>query len=337
MLEQMNRLCVFAHFDRDNVIDGYVLNYLKALRSVAHSIVFVSTSQLTGPDIRTLSGLCDSVITRANVGHDFMSWRIGLASVSDLAAYDEVIVCNDSVYGPFYPLEQVFHKMAKRDCDFWGITCGTHKSFHLQSYFIVFRRRILASRAFNEFWQSVTPERSKERVVEKYEIGLTDRLVKEGFRPAAYTKHSPSFLRYLLTIGPPWSLHKCLWLFIVAPLSGVVPRWKQMAPPPRNSFSAIYVDWKQLILRRKAPFLKIDLLRSNPTGADIDNYKQFLQKCCDFDVSLIENHLRRMKAGNGGNGLHAHETTVASSHSAGMTGTCGAVREPGRIASATRR
>lgn len=294
----MNRLCIFAHFDRDNIVDKYVLNYLQGLRRVAQRIVFVSTSQLTGPDIEDLRRMCDSVITRENVGYDFMSWQAGLASIDDIAAYDELIVCNDSVYGPLYPLEKVFDRMGKRACDFWGITNGCHKTFHLHSYFIVFRKHAVASKPFKEFWQSITPEESKARIIERYEIGLTDCFVREGFKPATYAEYSPSFLRYLLTLGPPWGFHKCLWLFVVAPLSGVVPRWKKMAPPPRSSFMVIYSYWRELIIRRKMPFLKIGLLKSNPTGAYIDDYEQVLKKYSDYDVTLIKNHLRRMKYGD---------------------------------------
>jgi rhamnosyltransferase len=294
----MKRVCIFAHYDRDNIVDSYVLNYLQGLRSVAQHIVFVSTSQLTGQDLETLGRLCDSVITRENVGYDFMSWQIGLASIDDIAAYDELIVCNDSVYGPLYPLEMAFNRMAKRACDFWGITNGCHKAFHLDSYFIVFRKHLVASNPFKEFWQSITPEESKTHIIEKYEIGLTDYLVREGFKPATYAEYSPSFLRYLLTLGPPWGFHKCLWLFVVAPLSGVVPRWKKMAPPPRSSFVVTYSYWRELIIRRKMPFVKIGLLRSNPTGAYIDDYEQVLKKYSNYDVTLIKNHLRRMKYGD---------------------------------------
>ncbi len=290
----MNRLCIFAHYDRDDIVDRYVLNYLQGLRSVAQHIVFVSTSRLAGPDIETLRRLCDSVITRENIGYDFMSWQIGLASIHDFAAYDELIVCNDSVYGPLYPLENIFRRMAKQRCDFWGITDCGYKAFHLQSYFIVFRKHMVASKPFKEFWQSVTPEESKARIIEKYEIGLTDGFVKEGFKPATYVHYIPSFPAHLWSLRRPWSFKKCLWLFIVAPLSGIVPRWKKMAPPGRKLINTTYVYWRKLIIRRKMPFLKIELLRSNPTRAYIDDYEQVLSKYSDYDATLIKNHLRRV-------------------------------------------
>ena len=293
----MNRLCIFAHYDRHNIVDKYVLNYLQGLRSVARHILFVSTSRVTGPDAEALGRFCDSVILRENIGYDFMSWQTGLASINEIAAYDELIICNDSVYGPLYPLENVFGAMENRSSDFWGITSYGYKRFHLQSYFIVFRKRMIESRPFREFWRSITPEESKARIVEKYEIGLTDAFVKEGFRPDTYVRYTPSFFRYLWALGPPWNFERCLWLFIVAPLSGVVPRWKKMTPPPRDLILITHAYWKKLIIQHKMPFLKIELLRSTPTGVRIAGYEQVLEKYSNYDVTLIKNHLGRMNTG----------------------------------------
>jgi len=290
----MNRICVFAHYDRDNMVDQYVLRYLEGLRKVTQHIIFVSTSRLGAHDIKVLERVCGLVITRENVGYDFMSWQVGLESVTDIASYDELILCNDSVYGPLYPLDKIFDKMAKRACDFWGITADADKAFHLQSYFLVFRKNLMATDAFKSFWRSIIPEQSKKEIIEKYEIGLTDTLVKQGFKPAVLISYTPSFPRHLWSMRKPWSFKKCLWLFIVAPLSGIIPRWKNMAPPSRKFVNTTYVYWSKLVIHRKMPFLKIDLLRTNPTGTRIDHYARVLGRYSDYEVSHIVNHLKRM-------------------------------------------
>jgi lipopolysaccharide biosynthesis protein len=298
----MNRLCIFAHFDLDNVVDQYVLKYLQELRSVAQHLVFVSTSTLSDQHIAAVRHLCDSVITRENAGYDFMSWQTGLASVRNLAPYDELIICNDSVYGPFYPLENVFDGMATQPYDFWGITSYGHTSFHLQSYFIVFKKHVIESSAFRKFWHSITPEESKARVVDKYEIGLTETFVTEGFRPGTYVQYRPSFVKYLSVLGRPWNLEKFLWFFVVAPLSGVVPRWKNMAPPPRKMILLTHAYWKELIIHHKMPFIKIELLKSNPTRVSVQGYERVLEKYSSYDVTLIKDHLKRMEQDTMGSG-----------------------------------
>ena len=36
----MKRICVFAHWDKDNTIDDYVVYYLNALKEICEKIIF---------------------------------------------------------------------------------------------------------------------------------------------------------------------------------------------------------------------------------------------------------------------------------------------------------
>ena len=42
----LKRCCVFAHFDQQNIVDPYVLEYLDALIPLVDKLVFVSTSRV---------------------------------------------------------------------------------------------------------------------------------------------------------------------------------------------------------------------------------------------------------------------------------------------------
>lgn len=43
----MKRLSVFAHYDKDNIIDEHVIYYLKALKEIYNTIIFVSDCYLS--------------------------------------------------------------------------------------------------------------------------------------------------------------------------------------------------------------------------------------------------------------------------------------------------
>lgn len=184
----MKRLCVFAHFDKDNIVDEYVLFYLRDIRKVADRIVFVSTSSLASETISTLKNICDAVIIRKNEGYDFASWQTALKS-EKLKDFDELILCNDSVYGPLFPLEQVFSEMKGKNCDFWGLTSNYDIAYHVQSYFLVFRKTILVSGVFQKFWDSMEIQRSKAKVIKLCEIGLSQTLLKAGFKASIYIRY----------------------------------------------------------------------------------------------------------------------------------------------------
>ena len=36
--------------------------------------------------------------------------------------YDEVLLVNQTCYGPVFPFSELFGEMEKRDCDFWGVS-----------------------------------------------------------------------------------------------------------------------------------------------------------------------------------------------------------------------
>ena len=60
--------------------------------------------------------------------------------------------------------------------DFWGMTENWELCRHIQSYFLVFRRPVLASPALPTFFESVLPFRNKKNVILAYESGVTNTI-----------------------------------------------------------------------------------------------------------------------------------------------------------------
>ena len=73
----MKRLCVFAHWDRDNKIDDYVIYYLKALKEVCETIIFVSDCNLEPNETNKLNNIADFVIAQKHGEYDFGSYKRG--------------------------------------------------------------------------------------------------------------------------------------------------------------------------------------------------------------------------------------------------------------------
>lgn len=186
--DHVKRLCVFAHFDKDNIADEYVLFYLRDLRKVVDRLVFVSAAPLGAETVSVLKNICDSVIIRKNEGYDFASWQTALQA-EKLKDFDELILCNDSVYGPLLPLERVFGAMREESCDFWGMTDSYDIAYHVQSYFLVFKKTVLNSRIFQRFWESTSIPNSKKEVIKLCEIGLSQTLFGAGFRASTYVRY----------------------------------------------------------------------------------------------------------------------------------------------------
>ncbi|MBR1680252.1 hypothetical protein IJ707_00510 [bacterium] len=189
----MKRIAILAHYDKKNIIDDYVLFCINELKRVCNEVVFVSCCDLSENELNKLD--CHKISKEHNE-YDFGSYKRGFVYAKEnnlLENCDEILFLNDSCYGPFKPLDKIFEKMNESSCDFWGFTKNkyafkivkkrTKDCFipHIQSYFFVLKSNVFNSQVFNDFINSVKEEESKNKVIEKYEIGLTTVLEAAGF------------------------------------------------------------------------------------------------------------------------------------------------------------
>ncbi|MDQ7084913.1 MAG: rhamnan synthesis F family protein [Sulfurovum sp.] len=233
-----------------------------------------------------LNTYCDTVIIRENIGYDFMSYQKGLQSF-DYQSFDEVLLCNDSVYGPLYPLENLFTQMQESPCDFWGITDNTDMGYHIQSYFMLIKSPILKSQIFKEFWQNIEVLKSKIEIIERYEVGFSQAMINAGFSPSVSTTFQASFFQKLsifLKKFTPQNILKKLKSF----------REGRVKLIRIGKINATHYFWKALITTGNVPFIKIELLRDNPLGVDIKEVEETIAKHSEYDVTLITEHLERM-------------------------------------------
>ena len=182
----MKRLCIFAHYDKDNFIDDYVIYYLRELKKSFNKIIFVSDSDLSKKETDKIIDLVDYIQAFNHGEYDWGSYKYGYFIAKEnylLQGVDEVLFCNDSVYGPIYPLEPILEKMSNNnDCDFWGMyenQDGIEKGIkepHLQSWFLLLKRNVVDSDLFDDFICSVKHLEDKNEIIQRYEIGFTQRM-----------------------------------------------------------------------------------------------------------------------------------------------------------------
>jgi len=179
----MNRLCIFAHYDKHNIIDEYVVEYIKGLATVSKQIIFVSSCEISYAEVDKVSQYCTAVLQKANEGYDFGSWKFGMEYVGfeNLANFDEIILANDSCFGPIFPFSEMFDKMSTTKCDAWSVTIGDGICQYLQSYFLVCRPRLLKSQQFVDFFKSITNLKNKMEYIVKYEVGFSKMLKNNNF------------------------------------------------------------------------------------------------------------------------------------------------------------
>lgn len=296
-----NRAIVFAHFDKHNIVDDYVIYYLNELKKNSRTIIFVSTSSLSDEEKAKLDGICSIVISRPNIGYDFFSWKTGLAQLRNLEEYNELVICNDSCYGPVFDLHPIFQKMSLSKADFWGITSNSQIKFHLQSYFLVFRKQVFLSEVFQDFWKDVRIIDSKTEIVNAYEIGLTQKLINANFKADALFKltllntHIILFATFRNLLGYVYNCFVYLFFTNTRRYQLLISNGFHISrinhllhtnPTHRLSLTT---------LKHGCPFVKIELLRDNPLKIKISDIFQYLLKNSAFKMIYIHNHLDRVR------------------------------------------
>jgi lipopolysaccharide biosynthesis protein len=288
-LENARHVAIFNHYDRRGHVHEYVLFYLQSLRAVGYEIVFVTNSARLDPQgISALHPLCAMIVCRKNVGYDFGAYKDALSLIDDLTVFDTVILANDSVYGPLHNLASILER-----CDdsaaVWGITDSWSERYHLQSYFLLFRKEALAAPCMRAFWDTVRYVQSKRWIITRYEIGLTQYMLRGGLRCAALYPYRAA---------------------VAALTSGVLDEGllerKDLSAPHRQYLNAIFSAvergtplnamhhfWDHLIIRMHCPFVKRELLQRNPAEVPfIYRWEDAIHRVSEYDTGLILQHLQ---------------------------------------------
>ena len=209
----MRRIAVFSLYNERGIADDYVIFLLEKLREVVDKVIVVSNGDLSKHSEIAVKASCDQLLVRENEGFDVWGYKAGIDAIGydALSKYDELILLNDTCYGPLFPFSEMFLEMESRDCDFWGSAAhkemtpnpftGTgHLPWHLQTYFIAIRKGMLKSDAFKKYWTNLPEIKTYVDAVLLHESQFTRHFTDLGYSaeayldPEKYGSHYPAFI-----------------------------------------------------------------------------------------------------------------------------------------------
>ena len=291
------KVCVFVHWDGAGEVRDHVLHQVRSLVAAGMSVLFVTNSgKLRPSSAEALKAICAGIVVRRNVGYDFGAWREGFEQLG-LPRPDTTMVtmANDSVYGPLRSLNELFAAVDFGVADVWGCTDSWQARYHLQSYLMAFSPAVVASEAWRTYWANVRPTWSKVWLIKLYEIGLTQTMLKAGFRCRAIWPYQSliadidlSWLRERRDDeeGPDMAdpMNKARQRHVFRLRDAVTNRW------PLNPTSDL---WRQL-LQARFPFVKRELLRNNPSRVqDVVEWRDAVRELSEANLAPIERDLQR--------------------------------------------
>ena len=280
------RVCLFAGFDVDGVVDPTVVTYLADLSRFA-DVYYLADCPMEDGELEKLAPYTRGAWAIRHGRYDFGSYSMlatELVGWDVIDTYDEMMLANDSGW-LVQPLDTVFAKMDATPCDWWGLQ-ATYEDFgikefeelgrplalddveeqmrqqdlwrysdfiHVGSYFLVYRRRVLQDPGFRRRLETVAEQRDKTAIILKYEIGFSRYLILGGYHLATF-------------------------------VDGILP------------YHPVYRASAFDLMAEGFPLLKRQFLYENPFSApDLRLWKErVLEHVPDADVEAMERNLRRV-------------------------------------------
>jgi len=177
-----DRVAVIAQFSQQHHISRSLDTMIAELLTVGYRVIVCSSCQ-SRAELVFDESVRDkvTVLRRPNVGYDFGSWACALAWDADISRARHVVLLNDSMVGPFSPLDTALKGFHESRADVYGLTDTTQFEYHLQSYFLGFTNGVLAEQPLRRFWKGIRQEASKEETIHRNEIGFSRLLRREGY------------------------------------------------------------------------------------------------------------------------------------------------------------
>jgi hypothetical protein len=264
-------IALYLHWSPSGRISAMVRRQVAIWHDCGFDVVFISNADPPPDDWDAVGEHAVLRVRRRNTGRDFGAWRDGAAlALQRLPRPTELLVANDSVLGPFRPLQPFVASWRAGGEGLFGMTESLGGGVHLQSYALLARGAGPLATMLDHM-ASLRDSRSKWRMVQQGEIGLTRRMLREGHRCAAIFGYEDACAAIDDTTRGSLGSH-----FAATQL------WRYPLNPTHHL-------WRVLIQRLGFPYLKTELVRRNP--GRLPGVAAWADLLTIEDAALIRDHL----------------------------------------------
>ena len=188
----VRRLFLFASYDKQGVIDDTVLHYLRCLSGYG-DIVFVMDNIAPNAELNKLNDIPNVLykLAERHGEYDFGSYKRGFQWAQKnkiLSKYDWVYLVNDSVYGPLFDIKKILENLESSGADLVGMIDFKNKftPVQVQSWFVGLSRKVANASFISNFMKNIRPQTDKQLIVLKYEVGLSQMILRRGYKMATF-------------------------------------------------------------------------------------------------------------------------------------------------------
>lgn len=186
----MRNITILSVYDAEQKINKDIWRLIEQINTVSDKLILVFNGDLNEDDLICIRKVVDCVIVRKNEGYDFGAYKEALIQFKDLICkYETVTLCNDTFFGFFESIYNIYNNMNKKDCDFWGINYISNCILdYLESYFLVFKSRIIENKELYKFIELADKYQIQDLkdVHAIFEVGLFQYLKHKKYKYGYY-------------------------------------------------------------------------------------------------------------------------------------------------------
>ena len=180
-------LCLFLCHQRGPALASHVLRHVEHFLAEGVQVVLVLNADDVEAEVRVddaLMGRLSAIYVRENIGFDFAGWAHVHSLIRPmLRQATRLFLVNDSIVGPTdsQRFSALLQRVRGSAADMVGLTEALTPIPHLQSFFLVFHRRLADGAELGRFLDGVLCFREKSTVIDVYETRFTRRMRNAGY------------------------------------------------------------------------------------------------------------------------------------------------------------
>lgn len=268
------RVLLFAGYSERNVIEDYVIYYIRKLSEYA-DIYFCADCDIPESELLKIKPYTKLAMAKRHKKYDFGSWGILYSQISNIEDYDELILANDSVFGPLYPLDKTFERIEELNVSACAL-CGNK---FMMSFFVLLKPEVFKTPWFADFLTNIKDDIDKNDIVRLYEKGISRIVEEHGLKwDCLFSKHN---LRNQIKDNRQFVREGLKTI----PLS--IRFWHKY----RTNKTRVYDDDFFILFLLGMPFIK-----KQPFAMSSNHFNilapLFIQKYTDYDYRYIDDYLR---------------------------------------------
>lgn len=296
-LAAKRKLAVLAAYAPDNRLLAFHHKLIDMLAEMGFSVV-LSLSRAEGQTHAASANTvpvskADATLIKDNLGYDFGSWFAALtAARPSLHQADELLLLNDSIFGPLCSPRALADMIRDAEADVVGICDSYERAYHLQSFFLLFRKKALESGLLFDFANDYPFSNVKEDVIRDGEVALTQAMLAGGLTCEALFPYEVLARRWLDRVPDYLGAARALPEYAegdasVRHLLELTRRLRRGEP-----MNPAHFFW-DILIERGCPFVKRELLLKNPMDVPLLARAPSLMQACAYPLVAVREAAQR--------------------------------------------